>query len=223
MTPTASSPTRRIATADGPRTPTTRAAGPTYAKSYNDQAASATIVLSAASQVPGGVGVLATVVNVAYVSVLNPSITPYDGPLLATVGPKGRPILIGRPVPSGPAGSFASPKPTPCPANVAPNKPAMGGIYEFPDQTAGGTPYVGQSSNVPNRLKQHQAAGRLLPGTEGTTPIAGGKTAREIAEYNRIQQLTGGQKARNSPTVSNKVDPIGPTRRPGLGLSEPQD
>ena len=103
------------------------AAGPTYAKSYNDQAASATIVLSAASQVPGGVGVLAAVVNVAYVTVLNPSITPYDGPLLATVGPKGRPILIGRPVPRGPAGRFASPKPTPCPANVAPNTGAKRG------------------------------------------------------------------------------------------------
>ena len=89
------------------------AAGPTYAKSYNDQAASATIVLSAASQVPGGVGVLATVVNVAYVTVLNPSITPYDGPLLATVGPKGRPILIGRPVPRGPRGAACPPSSAP--------------------------------------------------------------------------------------------------------------
>jgi hypothetical protein len=106
---------------------------------------------------------------------------------------------------------------------AAPNKPAKGGIYEFPDQTSGGTPYVGQSSNVPNRLNQHQDAGRLSPGTESTTPIPGGKTAREIAEHNRIQQLTGGQKAKNSPAVSNKVDPIGPKRRPGLGLPEPQD
>ena len=96
------------------------AAGPAYTKRYNDQAESATIVLSVASQAPGAAGVLATVVNVAYVTVLNPSITPYDGPLLAAVSPKGRPILIGRPVPRGPAGSFASPKPTPCPANVFP-------------------------------------------------------------------------------------------------------
>ena len=43
------------------------------------------------------------------------------------------------------------------------------GIYEFPDQAAGGTPYVGQSGNIPKRLKQHEKAGRLDPGTEATT------------------------------------------------------
>ena len=105
----------------------------------------------------------------------------------------------------------------------APNEPVKGGIYEFPDQTAGNIPYVGQSSNVPKRLKQHQDKGRLTPGTESTTPIPGNKTAREIAEHNRIQQLTGGQKAKNSPAVSNKADPIGPNRRRTFGLTEPID
>ncbi len=105
----------------------------------------------------------------------------------------------------------------------ASNKPVKKGIYEFPDQKAGGTPYVGQSGNVPNRLARHKAAGRLKAGTESTTQIPGATTAREIAEHKRIQRLTGGKKAKNSPNVSNKRDPIGPARRPDLGLPEPSD
>ncbi|MFB3906724.1 MAG: hypothetical protein ACE15E_25080 [Acidobacteriota bacterium] len=101
--------------------------------------------------------------------------------------------------------------------------PVREGIYQFPDQRAQGTPYVGQSENIPQRLEQHQSVGRLQPGTETTAPVTGGKTAREIAEHNRIQQLTGGQKAKNSPAVSNVRDPIGAKRRPGLGLPEPRD
>ncbi|MBL9004082.1 MAG: GIY-YIG nuclease family protein [Myxococcales bacterium] len=87
------------------------------------------------------------------------------------------------------------------------------GIYEFPDQTTGGKPYVGQSSNLPQRLKQHEGSGRLIPGTERTTPVDGGKTAREIAEHQRIQEITRGEPARLSPNVANKVDPIGPSRQ----------
>ncbi|MFO0476473.1 MAG: polymorphic toxin-type HINT domain-containing protein [Alphaproteobacteria bacterium] len=90
---------------------------------------------------------------------------------------------------------------------------SLQGIYEFPDQTAGGIPYVGQSGNIPARLAQHQRAGRLTPGTESTTPVVGGKEARELAEHNRIQVLTGGEPARASSAVSNQRDPIGPKRR----------
>jgi RHS repeat-associated protein len=90
---------------------------------------------------------------------------------------------------------------------------AKDGRYEFPDQAAGGTPYVGQSGNIPRRLRDHEKAGRLAPGTELTTPVPGGKTAREIAEHKRIQEITGGMPARQSDSVSNKVDPIGPNRR----------
>ena len=98
-----------------------------------------------------------------------------------------------------------------------------GGIYEFPDQTQGGKPYVGQSQNITKRLGQHESNGRFKPGTEKTTSVPGGKTAREIAEHQRIQQHTGGQKASCSPCVSNNRDPIGPARRPGLGIPEPRD
>lgn len=97
------------------------------------------------------------------------------------------------------------------------------GIYEFPDQRAKGKPYVGQSKDVPRRLDQHEAAGRLSRGTENTTPVPGGKTAREVAEHQRIQELTGGKKAGNSSAVSNERDPIGPNRRPNLGLPHPND
>lgn len=68
------------------------------------------------------------------------------------------------------------------------------------------------------------AAGRLQdPSQAATTEVQGGKTAREIAEHNRIQQLTGGQRAANSDAVANQRDPIGPNRRPKLGLPEPQE
>ncbi len=90
-----------------------------------------------------------------------------------------------------------------------PNK----GIYEFTDKVTG-KPYVGQSGNISKRLKQHEKAGKLEPGcTVCRTEVTGGKTAREIAEHRRIQELTGGVPARRSPDVANKVDPIGPKRQ----------
>jgi RHS repeat-associated protein len=101
--------------------------------------------------------------------------------------------------------------------------PPKEGMYEFPDKTANDAPYVGQSSNMPSRLADHVATGRLSPGTETTKEVLGGKLAREVAEHNRIQELTGGQKAKNSPAVSNKRDPIGATRRKKLGISDPTD
>jgi RHS repeat-associated protein len=87
------------------------------------------------------------------------------------------------------------------------------GIYEFPDMKAGNKPYVGQSGNIPKRLATHESHGRLNPGTAKTTAVAGGKTAREVAEHTRIQQITGGVPAAKSNAVSNKVDPIGPARK----------
>lgn len=108
----------------------------------------------------------------------------------------------------GPKGS-----PTPGGTTARGVKQQQGGIYEFPDQTAGGTPYVGQSGNLGSRLRQHEKAGRLQPGTETTTTVAGDKTAREVAEHRRIQEVTGGVPASKSEKVSNKVDPIGPKRQ----------
>jgi hypothetical protein len=88
------------------------------------------------------------------------------------------------------------------------------GIYEFPDATAGGTPYVGQSGNIPQRLLKHQQAGRLAgPTVLKSNAVSGGRTAREIAEHKRIQELTGGLPAKQSANVANQRDPIGPNRR----------
>ncbi|MEJ2076335.1 MAG: GIY-YIG nuclease family protein, partial [Reinekea sp.] len=90
-------------------------------------------------------------------------------------------------------------------------KIAKEGIYEFTDTA--GKKYCGQSSNIPNRLKQHQKTGKLDSNQSvQTTEVLGGKTAREIAEHKRIQEITGGVPARFSDKVSNKVDPIGPNR-----------
>jgi RHS repeat-associated protein len=86
------------------------------------------------------------------------------------------------------------------------------GIYEFTDTA--GKKYCGQSCNIPNRLNQHIKSGKLDPNQSvTTTEVLGGKTAREIAEHKRIQEITGGVPARRSSRVSNKVDPIGPKRR----------
>jgi len=102
--------------------------------------------------------------------------------------------------------------------NVADAAPKSGavkeGIYEFPDAKAGGNPYVGQSGDVPSRLQRHQSAGRLTLGIQPkTSSVPGGRTAREIAEHRRIQEITGGVPARKSPNVANQRDPIGPNRR----------
>jgi RHS repeat-associated protein len=83
---------------------------------------------------------------------------------------------------------------------------AVEGIYEF--TAASGKTYVGQSRNIPARLEQHIASGKLLPGTSvKTTEVLGGKTAREIAEQLRINSL-GGIKY-----LENIRNPIGSTRR----------
>ena len=50
-------------------------------------------------------------------------------------------------------------------------------------------------------------------GHEFRTEVPGGKTAREVAEHQRIQEKTGGVPASKSDRVSNKRDPIGPNRK----------
>ena len=84
------------------------------------------------------------------------------------------------------------------------------GIYEFPDAKNPGKNYVGQSGNIPRRLKQHERSGKLDPNEEPKTEeVKGGKTQREIAEQNKIDDkggIDGGK-------VSNKRNPIGKSRR----------
>jgi hypothetical protein len=87
------------------------------------------------------------------------------------------------------------------------------GIYEFADKSADGATYVGQSGNVEKRLQTHAKAGRHEAGTAQVTQVEGGRTAREVAEHQRIQEITGGVPAKDSPAVSNKRDPIGVKRK----------
>lgn len=44
----------------------------------------------------------------------------------------------------------------------------------------------------------------------------------DVAEHNRIQEATGGVRAKDSPKVANKKDPVGAKRRKELGLPEPR-
>jgi RHS repeat-associated protein len=82
------------------------------------------------------------------------------------------------------------------------------GIYEF--TAASGKTYVGQSGDIAARIDQHLASGKLLPSdlpSVKTTEVLGGKTAREVAEQVRINQL-GGVK-----NLENIRNPIGPARQ----------
>jgi RHS repeat-associated protein len=90
---------------------------------------------------------------------------------------------------------------------------AREGIYEGPDAKAPGRTYVGQSGDIPSRLSQHEAAGKFPSGTKvSTTEVTGGKTAREVAEHNRIQQL-GGVRSQPGSQTSNIRNPIGKNRQ----------
>ncbi|MFV0388657.1 MAG: RHS repeat-associated core domain-containing protein [Pyrinomonadaceae bacterium] len=82
----------------------------------------------------------------------------------------------------------------------------IAGIYEF--TTANGKTYVGQSGDVLSRISQHIISGKLVEGTTVTIRRVGGdKTAREIAEQLRINEL-GGVKA-----LENIRNPIGASRQ----------
>jgi hypothetical protein len=82
------------------------------------------------------------------------------------------------------------------------------GIYEF--TATSGNLYVGQSGQITQRLLQHIRSGKLAAAdvtSVSRTEVLGGKTAREITEQRRINQLGG------IANLENKVNPIGPARR----------
>ena len=90
---------------------------------------------------------------------------------------------------------------------------ATEGIYEFKDAASDGRTYVGQSGNVPERLKQHEKSGRLATGDKAkTTPVTGGKTQRELAEQKRIDKL-GGTRNNSGSRTSNVRNPVSRERR----------
>ena len=94
-------------------------------------------------------------------------------------------------------------------AAVAAEPAVTAGIYEFAE---GEGTYVGQSGNIPSRLSRHISDGRVSPDGAAAakrTYVPGGKTAREIAEQRRIDDLGGV----NGGRVTNKVNPIGAKRQ----------
>jgi len=87
------------------------------------------------------------------------------------------------------------------------------GVYDFSDATNPGRTYIGQSGDVGSRLDQHAKTGKLVEGTEvNVTPVAGGKTPREVVEQKNINQLGGTVNNPGSQT-SNIRNPIGKKRK----------
>ena len=86
-------------------------------------------------------------------------------------------------------------------------------MFEFPDAEEPGKTYVGQSEDVDRRLAEHEASGKKDPDVEATVKeVEGGKTPREHAEQNRINEL-GGKASEPGSETSNKRNPIGPRRK----------
>jgi RHS repeat-associated protein len=94
--------------------------------------------------------------------------------------------------------------------DVADTGKKLEGIYGFSEK---GKTYVGQSGDVAGRVGQHLGSGKLVPGSTVTvTPVPGGKTAREVAEQKRINQL-GGTANKPGSQTTNQRNPIGPKRQ----------
>ncbi|MDA8139174.1 MAG: hypothetical protein M0036_11035, partial [Desulfobacteraceae bacterium] len=82
------------------------------------------------------------------------------------------------------------------------------GIYEF--VASSGKKYVGQSDDILRRLSQHIRSGKLKPSeleNVKMTEVLGGKTAREVHEQLRINDLG------TIRVLENVRNPIGPLRQ----------
>ena len=84
------------------------------------------------------------------------------------------------------------------------------GIYEF--VAASGKIYVGQSGDIPGRLRQHLASGKPLADDISSVrvqQVLGGRVSREVAEQRRTDapDLGGIQ------NLENLRNPIGPGRQ----------
>jgi hypothetical protein len=79
-------------------------------------------------------------------------------------------------------------------------------VEEF--TSASGKTYVGQSGDICRRIGEHLASGKLLEAdlaTLRTTAVSGGKTAREIAEQLRINELGGIKMLENTRNAIGKA------------------
>jgi RHS repeat-associated protein len=95
------------------------------------------------------------------------------------------------------------------------------GIYEFPDKQAPGRTYVGQSGQLPKRIRNHEKLGRKAPESEASiTEVPGGKTKRELQEQRRIDEL-GGTRDKTGSKTSNQRNPVSQERRKQLDSASP--
>jgi RHS repeat-associated protein len=95
-----------------------------------------------------------------------------------------------------------------CVRTRVPRTPPNSGIYEF--IAVSGKRYVGQSKNIDRRLRQHVKRGKVTQAEADRAirrEVPGDKTAREIAEQRRIDELGG------IGNLENTVNPIGPNRQ----------
>ncbi len=103
---------------------------------------------------------------------------------------------------------------------------ADGVVYKRTDLNGNVQPYGGQAESLERYAKRQQEHARKHPNADFDFEIV--ERAKpgddlDVAEHNFIQGLTGGQRAKYSPEVSNLKDPVGKARRSRLGLPEPGD
>lgn len=99
-------------------------------------------------------------------------------------------------------------------------------VYSRIDLSGRVLPYGGQAQSEGRFLQRQIEHARNYPNADFEFTIvarANPGIDLDIAEHLFIQQLTGGVRASRSPLVSNFRDPVGPARRPWVGLIEPRN
>jgi len=148
--------------------------GQGYAQAYSDSAPEASMILAGGSFAPGPAGWLASGVDVALGTVLDPNVGPYDGPYLAAATPTGRPIvIIGRPVPRGPMGL------------------ALGG------RRSGQSPVVQEQYRWSPTIGLNTTAGRRLELTEMPLALGRDKWQTMILPWSNAITMETQERARN--------------------------
>jgi hypothetical protein len=100
-----------------------------------------------------------------------------------------------------------------------------GVVYSRIDASGNVLPYGGQARTYERYLQRQIEHARAHPNADFEFTIvdrAHPGVNLDVAEHLYIQQLTGGVRASRSPLVSNLKDPVGPARKPALGLPEPR-
>ncbi|MCL1043713.1 hypothetical protein L2712_18975 [Shewanella marisflavi] len=96
-------------------------------------------------------------------------------------------------------------------------------VYERTNPNTGEC-YIGQCKS-PERFEKRKKEHDKKLGVEHKYKIvdrAEPGDALDAAEHNKIQDKTAGMRAKDSDAVQNKKDPVGPARRPKMGIPEPK-